>query len=65
MEPNPTPPELPSDSLGKFLGDAHHNTVATFANLRPQYDALARIDRLYCDMIDNINQSLEFVAGSC
>jgi len=63
MEPNPTLPQLPSDSLGKFLGDAHHNMVATFANLRPQYDALAKIDQLYCDMIENLNQSPEFVAG--
>ena len=29
MESNPTLPELPSDSLGKFLGDAHYNMVAT------------------------------------
>jgi len=62
-EPNPTPPDLPSDSLGKFLADAYQNTAATFANLRPQYDALSTIDHLYCDMIENLNQSPEFVAG--
>lgn len=61
-EPTPTP-DLPSDSLGKFLVDAHHNIAATIANLRRQYDPLARIDQVYCDMIDNLNQSPEFVAG--
>ena len=61
-EPNRTP-GLPSDSLGKFLADAHHNAAATIANLRPQYDALAAIDRVYCDMIENLNQTPEFVAG--
>jgi hypothetical protein len=61
IEPTLTP-DLPSDSLGKFLTDAQHNVAATFANLRPQYDALAAIDRAFCDIIDNLNQSPEFVA---
>ncbi|NQT11811.1 MAG: hypothetical protein HQ582_03625 [Planctomycetes bacterium] len=62
-ESNPTSPDLPCDSLGKFLADAHYNTAATIANLRAQYDALATIDQMYCDMIENLNQSPEFVAG--
>ena len=60
---NVAPKDWGSDSLGKFLEDARHNMLATFANLRPQYDALAAIDRLYCQMIQNLNQSPEFIAG--
>lgn len=61
IETQSTPPGCGSDSLSKFLDDARHNMVATFANLRPQYDALVTIDRLYCDIIDNLNPNLEFV----
>lgn len=57
------PTKLPPDLLGKFLGAAHHNALATTANLRQQYDALATIDQLYSDMIENLSQSPEFVAG--
>ena len=37
--------------------------VASSANLRPQYNALEVIDRLYCEMVENLNQSPEYVAG--
>ncbi len=59
----PTPENWGADSLGKFLEDAHHNIIATFTNLLPQYNILAEIDKLYCKIIDNLNQSPEFVAG--
>jgi len=61
-EQTPTP-DLPSDSLGTFLADAHHNVAATIANLRPQYNALAAIDQVFCDIIENLNHSPEFIAG--
>ncbi len=32
-ETNATPEDWGTDSLGKFLEDARHNMVATFANL--------------------------------
>jgi hypothetical protein len=51
------------DLLGKYLEDAHHNTLATFANCRPQYDRLAAIDHLYCTMLDNLNQSPDYFVG--
>jgi hypothetical protein len=56
-------PDLPHDSLGRFLADAQHNIAATIANLRPQYDALGAIDQVFCDIIDNLSQTPEFVAG--
>jgi hypothetical protein len=57
------PADWAADSLGRFIEDARRNTIATFTNLRPQYDALTEIDQLYVEMIDNLNQSPEFVAG--
>lgn len=63
MEPDMTLPNVPSDSLGEFLANAHRNVVATSANLRPLYTALAAIDQLYCEMAGNLNQSPDFFAG--
>jgi len=62
IETYPTPKDWGTDSLGKFLEDAHYNMVATFSNLRPQYNALAKIDRIYTEIIDCLNQSPELVA---
>ena len=56
-------PHLGTDALSRFIEDAHHNIFATYANLRPKYDALVSIDQVYCEMIENLNQSPEFVAG--
>jgi hypothetical protein len=58
-----TPKDWGQGSLGKYLEDARHNTVATFANCRSQYQALAAIDQLYCTMLDNLAQSPDFFAG--
>ena len=63
IETQSTPPDWGSDSLGEFLDAARHNMMATVANLRQQYDALATIDQLYCDVIDNLNPNLEFVSA--
>lgn len=57
------PSDWGADPLGSFIEDAQHNTIATFANLRKQYNSLAEIDRLYSEMIENLNQSSEFVTG--
>ncbi len=57
-----TPKDWGADPLGKFLEVAHYNMVATFSNLRPQYNALAKIDRIFSDIIDCLNQSPELVA---
>lgn len=49
--------------LAKYLDDAHYNANATRANLRSQYDVLARIDHLYGRMIRNMGQSLDLLPG--
>jgi hypothetical protein len=58
-----TPKDWGQGSLGEYLEDARHNTVATFANCRPQYEVHAAIDQLYCTMLDNLTQSPDFFAG--
>ena len=60
---NTTPNDWSRDSLGKYLEDARYNMVATFGNRRPQYDAAAAIDQLYCTMLDNLAQSPDYFAG--
>lgn len=57
------PTDWGADRLGDFIEAARQNTIATFCNLREEYDVLAEIDHLYRKMIDNLNQSPEFVAG--
>lgn len=57
------PTDWGADSLSRFIENVRQNTLATFTNLRPQYDALAAIDALYCGMIENLNQRPEYVAG--
>jgi hypothetical protein len=57
------PPAWGADSLSRYLDDAAHNTLATFANLPEQYGYLAEVDQLFSEMIDNLNQHPEFVAG--
>jgi len=63
MNAKPTPSDWNVDSLSKFLDDAHRNVLVTFVNLRPQYDSLAAIDRLYCKITENLTQSAEIVSG--
>lgn len=52
-----------SDTLADFIDNAHHNILASYANLRAQYDVLVEIDGLFHQMIENLNQSPEFVSG--
>ena len=58
-----TPADWGTDSLGYFIEAARHNTIAAFANLRQQYDVLTDIDRLYGEMIENLDHSPELVPG--
>ena len=57
------PSDWCSDPLAIFLEKAQQNVVATFSNLRPQYDALSAIDNLYCTIVENLNQTSEFISG--
>ncbi len=54
---------LGSDRLSRFIEDAYHNIFATSQNCRPQYNTLAAIDQVFCDIIYNLSQSPEFVSG--
>lgn len=59
----PLPPGWGRDALSDFIETARHNTIATFANLRPQYDALMQIDTIYREMIADLSQNPELVSG--
>lgn len=43
----PPPPGWGSDSLSKFLEDAYRNRFATFANKRPWFEKLSKIDACF------------------
>ncbi|MBS0208977.1 MAG: hypothetical protein JSS27_08500 [Planctomycetes bacterium] len=51
------------DPLSKSIIDAHHNTIATFANMRPQYDKLLTIDGLFRRAIGHLDQHPEIIAA--
>ncbi len=57
------PRDWGADPLGKFIEDARRNCIATFTNLRRQYDVLSEIERIYRVMVDNLSQSPELVSG--
>jgi len=48
------PPDWGEDELSKYIKEAWHNTYATFANLRPQYDHIKKIHLNYQKIIDNL-----------
>jgi len=57
------PAELLNTPLTKYLADVWRNIVAATIRVRPQFDDLAEIDRLYRRIIDNLNQTEEPVSG--
>jgi len=52
-----------ADSLSQFLQVADDNALATFANMRPFFDRLARIDALYRRLICDLNNNPQWFAG--
>jgi hypothetical protein len=59
----PVPPDWEKDSLSEFIETAHHNTIATFANLPNQYKVLKDIHDLYKYITDNLVNSPEWFAS--
>lgn len=53
----PTPPQLPKDSLGSFVEAAKHNILATAANVPQEWTRLAAIDALFQKASENLNES--------
>jgi hypothetical protein len=56
-------PATAVDRLATFLDDAHHNARTTMAHLRLEYGALAAIDRLYCEITENLNHHPALLSG--
>jgi hypothetical protein len=60
-----TPAGWGSDDLSTFLELAHHNTLASFANLPTVYQKLRAIDEAWAKLLgglDNLREPKEFVA---
>lgn len=57
------PADWGADRLADFIEAARQNTLATFSNLRAQYDDLLEIHGSYQRIIENLTQHPEFVAA--
>jgi len=57
------PSDWGQDRLSKFIKDAWHNTYATFANLRPQYNHLKEIHLIYQEIVNNLINTPEWFAS--
>lgn len=63
LDPIEPPPGWGTDELSNFLEISQRNTYATFHILRPPYEKLAGIDRLYRKVIDNLSHSASWFAA--
>jgi hypothetical protein len=54
MAPEETPTGWGDDPITGFLEDARRNAFASYANLRPEYETVAAIDRIFGTFIDNL-----------
>jgi len=57
------PPDWGEDKLSKYIKEAWHNTYATFANLRPQYNHIKEIHLNYQKIIDNLINTPDWFAS--
>jgi hypothetical protein len=51
------PKDWGEDPLSEFLQQAHDNTIATFAHLRPEYNRLREIHVFFLDLIKHLDHS--------
>jgi hypothetical protein len=54
MASDRVPDDWGQDSLSQFLDTAQRNTIATFVNVRHDYNRLRDINTLYADLIHNL-----------
>jgi hypothetical protein len=57
------PADWGQDPLSEFIETTRQNTIATFANLRPQYNRLCNIHLFYRDLIENLNNSPDWFSA--
>lgn len=55
------PDDWGKDSLSEFYDDAHHNTLATFANLKPEYKRLRVINDAFKTITENLHNIGELI----
>jgi hypothetical protein len=54
------PRDWGQDPLSEFIETTRENTIATFGNLRPEYNRLRDIHIFYRDLVENLNNSLDW-----
>ena len=59
-----TPSEWGADPLSRFLNAAHANALGAFADDRERYDALVEVDAVYRQLIANLGEISEPLAGA-
>ena len=52
-----TPDGWGKDSLSEFIESAHHNTLATFANLKPEFTHLKAINDAFIKITENLSNT--------
>src|SRR5712691_11655393 len=57
------PADWGQDALSEFIETARQNTLATFANLRPQYNRLREIHLLYHDLVNNLHNTPDWFSA--
>ena len=57
------PKDWGQDPLSEFIETTRENTIATFANLRPQYNRLRDIHVFYRDLVENLNNSPDWFSA--
>jgi hypothetical protein len=61
MKEQELPPDWGQDPITDFIEKAHHNTLASYANLKTEYNLLVKIDKLFRDIVNNLTNTREFV----
>jgi len=57
------PNDWGKDSLSEFIEDAHHNTLATFANLKPEFAHLKNINDTFKKITENLLNIEKLIPG--
>jgi hypothetical protein len=63
MEPTALPDDWGKDPVSEFLHFAQHNTVASFAGLRHEFELLRVADEIFRTLLANLNNSPQWFAG--
>ena len=57
------PPDFGSDPLSQFIDNAWQNTIASYANLKTEYNLLNEIHKSFVKIGSNLNNTTEWIAS--